>query len=167
MYLCPRCGVQAYDRGRCASCGYADPRLESVRVISGQAVSPPTAPEPAAPPPLELDALLELTEDDGPMLEGFEPTALVDHRVAPSPKAEPAPPQDDVFTYTQCPRCQSPQPDPPETFCPHCSYRVRQRVRSAKAQEAGPGVDCRDCGTANPPGRTQCVHCGFPLRSGV
>ncbi len=172
MYPCPACREQAYNQGRCGRCGYTDPRLGAVRVVSGQAVSPGPAPRPqaapASPPPLALDpsALLEVAEDDGPSLPGFESTALVAHEAAtPESSSEPGD-RAEVFTYSHCPRCRTPQPDPPQTFCPHCSFRVKQRLRPSAAKGSEEGVDCRDCGTTNPAGRKQCVNCGFPLRSG-
>ena len=159
MFPCPICAAVAFDGAVCRGCGYQDPNGTAVRIVTGQAV--PDGPV------LELDptALVPLPEEDGPTLEGFESTALVG---APRPAPlSPAPPQDpsDVFVYAACPECQQPQADPPETFCPHCGYRLKRRLRAKAAGASGEEVECRDCGTQNAPGRTTCVNCGFRLAS--
>ena len=160
MFPCPVCSVVAFDGAACRACGYQDPNGAAVRIVTGQAMA-------AEPLPLELDptALMPL-EGDGPTLEGFESTALVmEPRTAPPAVVAPVEATDDVYTYAVCPQCQQPQGDAPEAFCPHCGYRVRRRVKPKAEGGVHGEVECRDCGTPNPEGRTSCVNCGFRLPS--
>jgi hypothetical protein len=159
MFPCPVCSVVAFDGAVCRACGYQDPNGAAVRIITGQAV-------PEEAPALELDptALVPLGAEDGPSLEGFESTSLVEPtRASPAPPPEVDPGSSDVFVYAACPQCQQPQGQPPETFCPHCGYRLKRRVRPKGEAVGVAQVECRDCGTPNPPGRTSCVNCGFRL----
>ena len=162
MPACPRCHAPALDRGFCAQCGFHDPRLAppepppaAPRVITGT----PAAPPQYAPPPPSAPAPVEVFEGSSVDLPGFEPTSFTAPTAAPE---APAPAAD--FVYETCPRCRHPQPDPPETFCPHCSYRVLVRKRRGAAT-TDRVKRCAECGTPNDPARHSCVNCGFRLAS--
>lgn len=164
MYPCPRCRASAFDGARCQQCGYVDPRTGGVRIVTGQGAP---APAPAEPAPVALDpsALLEVEEDEGPSLPGFESTAHATSaggRAAPRTADLPPDDEEDDFVYQTCPRCRSPQPDPPETFCAHCGYRVKRKLRT-KAARTDRVRTCRECGTPNEPGGDLCINCGFVL----
>lgn len=168
MHPCPRCGVAAFRDGRCHQCGFTDPRYAGVRIVTGQGApaAPPWA--PAAPPPIALDPAALTEVDGGPSLPGFESTSLTPTapRAAPSPAPDRAQVEaDGDYVYQACPRCGTAQPDPPDTFCAHCGYRVKRRLR-ARGSKHDRTRTCRECGTPNPPGDSAvCVNCGFPLPS--
>lgn len=167
MYPCPHCGQRAFDAGRCGRCGFYDPRYANVRVVTGQAAARPASVPASAPSaPVELDPSALQEEDGGPTLPGFESTALVEPPAPPSARLDAPTAGDEApsdFVYSACPRCRSPQPDPPDTFCGHCGYRLKRRLR---AKDDADTVTCRECGTPNPDDRAQCVNCGFPVRRG-
>lgn len=120
MFACPACGVTAFDQGRCRHCQYVDPRLATVRVVSGTAVAPPVA---EAAPPVILDAsALFAVEDAGPSLPGFESTSLD----ASAPRRRPARRSTDK-EETETKSCQDCGSENPleRTICMNCGFPLR------------------------------------------
>lgn len=178
MQACPRCRAPGLDRGFCAQCGFHDPRLAEPAPPPPPAPPPVTTPRvvtgtpahgvtpvrgvPAVPPPVVVGE----PSSGGVTLPGFESTSLVSSAPPPPPPpaaSASAPASTVDFAYATCPRCRQPQPNPPETFCPHCSYRVVVRRKKAGLRSTDRVKTCKDCGTENDPERTSCVNCGFRL----